>query len=91
MVSSELVRRAQAGDEEAFREIVSVYYRPVSGSLARLVSLVKADDLTAETFLRLQQSLDRLSSPAQFEPWLFRITFELAYDYLRNERHRGMG
>lgn len=53
LVSSELVRRAQAGDEEAFREIVSVYYRPVSGSLARLVSPVKADDLTVETSLRL--------------------------------------
>jgi len=39
-------------------------------------------------FLRLYFSLDQLRTPEVFEPWLYRLTVNAAYDYLRRQRRR---
>jgi RNA polymerase sigma-70 factor (ECF subfamily) len=41
-----------------------------------------------EVFLRLYFSLDQLRTPEVFEPWLYRLTVNAAYDYLRRQRRR---
>ena len=41
-----------------------------------------------EVFLRLYFSLDQLRTPEVFEPWLYRLTVNAAYDYLRKQRRR---
>jgi RNA polymerase sigma-70 factor (ECF subfamily) len=38
--------------------------------------------------LRLYFSLDQLRAPEVFEPWLYRLTVNAAYDYLRKQRRR---
>ncbi len=40
-------------------------------------------------FVRLYFSLDQLRSPEVFEPWLYRLTVNAAYDYLRKQRRSG--
>ena len=42
----------------------------------------------AKRFLRLYFSLDQLRSSEVFEPWLYRLTVNAAYDYLRKHRRR---
>jgi len=39
-------------------------------------------------FVRLYLSLDQLRTPDVFEPWLYRLTVNAAYDYLRRQRRR---
>jgi RNA polymerase sigma-70 factor, ECF subfamily len=39
-------------------------------------------------FLRLYYSLDQLRAAEVFEPWLYRLTVNAAYDYLRKQRRR---
>jgi len=39
-----------------------------------------------DVFVRLYFSLDQLRAPEVFEPWLYRLTVNAAYDYLRKRR-----
>ena len=46
------------------------------------------EDVAQEVFLRLYYSLDQLRTPEVFEPWLYRLTVNASYDYLRKQRRR---
>ncbi len=46
------------------------------------------EDVGQEVFVRLYFSLDQLRSPEVFEPWLYRLTVNAAYDYLRKQKRR---
>src|SRR5580692_1224487 len=41
-----------------------------------------------EVFLRLYYSLEQLRTAEVFEPWLYRLTVNAAYDYLRRQKRR---
>jgi RNA polymerase sigma-70 factor (ECF subfamily) len=49
------------------------------------------EDVAQEVFLRLYFSLDQLRTAEVFEPWLYRLTVNAAYDYLRKQRRRQEG
>ncbi len=85
LVNLEQIRRAQNGDREAFKEIVAAYRPRVTGTLSRLTAPGKADRLATDVFLRLHAALGEMSAP-QFEPWLFRITVNTAYEDRRRSR-----
>jgi RNA polymerase sigma-70 factor, ECF subfamily len=89
LVDFELVKRAQGGDNAAFNEIVLAYRRRILGTISRLISRPEdVEDVGQEVFLRLYFSLDQLRTPEVFEPWLYRLTVNAAYDYLRKQRRR---
>jgi RNA polymerase sigma-70 factor (ECF subfamily) len=46
------------------------------------------EDVAQEVFIRLYFSLQQLRTPEVFEPWLYRLTVNAAYDYLRKNRRR---
>ena len=57
--------------------------------MARLIARPEdVEDVGQEVFLRLYFSLDQLRTPEVFEPWLYRLTVNAAYDYLRKQRRR---
>jgi len=59
------------------------------GTIARLIARAEdVEDVAQEVFLRLYFSLDQLRAPEVFEPWLYRLTVNAAYDYLRKQRRR---
>jgi len=89
LVDFELIRRAQQGDASAFNEVVTAYRKRILGTIARLIARPDdVEDVGQEVFLRLYFSLDQLRSPEVFEPWLYRLTVNAAYDYLRKQRRR---
>ena len=89
LVDFEIIKRAQAGDGAAFNEIVLVYRKRTLGTIARLISRPEdVEDVGQEVFLRLYFSLDQLRTAEVFEPWLYRLTVNAAYDYLRKQRRR---
>ena len=89
LVDFELIRRAQKGDSAAFNEIVLVYRKRILGTIARLIARHEdVEDVAQEVFLRLYFSLDQLRTPEVFEPWLYRLTVNAAFDYLRKQRRR---
>jgi len=89
LVDFELIKRAQQGDASAFNEIVTAYRKRILGTIARLITRPDdVEDVGQEVFLRLYFSLGQLRSPEVFEPWLYRLTSNAAYDYLRKQRRR---
>ena len=89
LVDFELIKRAQAGDNAAFNEIVLAYRKRILGTIMRVIARPEdVEDVAQEVFLRLYFSLDQLRTTEVFEPWLYRLTVNAAYDYLRKQRRR---
>ena len=89
LVDFELINRAQKGDSAAFNEVVLAYRKRILGTITRLIARPEdVEDVAQEVFLRLYFSLDQLRTPEVFEPWLYRLTVNAAYDYLRKQRRR---
>ena len=89
LVEPELITRAREGDDGAFNQVVQAYRKRILGTIARLIGRPEdVEDVGQEVFLRLYYSLDQLRSPEVFEPWLYRLTVNSAYDYLRRHRRR---
>jgi RNA polymerase sigma-70 factor, ECF subfamily len=71
---SDWVRRASAGDRDAFAALVDRYWVPVRAWLTGLTGRVHlAEDLTQEAFLKAWVALPELTAVEWFRVWLFRI------------------
>jgi RNA polymerase sigma-70 factor, ECF subfamily len=89
LVDPELVEKARTGDASAFNQIVLAYRRRVLGTVSRLIGRPEdVEDVAQEVFVRLYHSLDQLRSAEVFEPWLYRLTQNACYDYLRRRKRR---
>ena len=89
LVDFDLILKAKQGDDQAFNQIVQAYRRRLLGTIARLIGRPEdVEDVGQEVFVRLYYSLDQLREPDVFEPWLYRLTVNAAYDYLRRQRRR---
>ena len=87
LVEPETIVRAQSGDEEAFTEIIQAYRKRILGTVYRMISRGDdVEDVGQEVFVRLYYSLKQLRKPQVFEPWLYRLTINASYDYLRRKR-----
>src|SRR3954463_4088479 len=77
----DLVRLAQAGDVEAFGELVERNRRAVfRAALACVGSPAEADDVAQEAFITAYKKLNTFRGEAQFRTWLLSITWRKAID-----------
>jgi RNA polymerase sigma-70 factor, ECF subfamily len=84
----ELVRRARAGDQDAFAELVVMHAGRVYGALRRFgLDLDEADEVAQEVFLRAWRGLARFEERSQFATWLYRIAFNEAQRRLSRRPH----
>ncbi len=83
----ELFRRVQAGDGDAFRELVRRHEHAIyRTSLAITRNEADAEDVTQETFLRAFAHRDQFRGEARFATWLTQIAINSARMRLR-KRH----
>ena len=77
----ELVRRAQAGDVDAFGDLVERNRRAVfRAALAAVGSPDEADDVAQEAFVTAFQKLPGCRGESSFKTWLLSITWRKAID-----------
>jgi RNA polymerase sigma-70 factor (ECF subfamily) len=89
LIEFELIEKAKNGDDGAFNQVVQAYRKRILGTIARLIGKPEdVEDVGQEVFLRLYFSLDQLRAAEVFEPWLYRLTVNAAYDYLRRQKRR---
>jgi RNA polymerase sigma-70 factor, ECF subfamily len=75
----ELIRRARAGDQDAFAELVMMHAERVYGALRRFgLDAGEADEVAQEVFVRAWRGLARFEERARFSTWLYRIAFNEA-------------
>jgi RNA polymerase sigma-70 factor (ECF subfamily) len=90
LVEQETIEKARAGDSAAFNQMVLAYRKRILGTISRLIGRPEdVEDVAQEVFVRLYYSLDQLRTAEVFEPWLYRLTVNASYDYLRRIRRRG--
>ncbi|MGB1259642.1 MAG: RNA polymerase sigma factor [Akkermansiaceae bacterium] len=88
----ELVRKAQAGDTKAFDRLVTLHRGKI---YAMIVNMVKNEadawDLAQEAFIKAWKALSKFEARARFSTWLFRISHNVVYDWLRKRRIQSEG
>jgi RNA polymerase sigma-70 factor (ECF subfamily) len=80
---------AKNGREDAFRELVRRYERPVFSLIYRMVrDREVAEDLSQETFIKVLNHIDRYRPEFKLSSWLFKIANNLTIDHLRKRQLR---
>jgi RNA polymerase sigma-70 factor, ECF subfamily len=84
-----LVRRVQASDEIAFREIVDRYQGKVFSIICGILrNRNDAEDIAQLVFMKIYFSIHNFDSRSSLLTWIYRITVNECYDYLRKRRVR---
>jgi RNA polymerase sigma-70 factor (ECF subfamily) len=83
-VEQALVRRARAGDREAFDGLVRLHFGRVYALLFRMLQNHEdAEDLAQESFVRAWRALPSYREEAAFATWVGRIGIHLAAEHHR--------
>jgi RNA polymerase sigma-70 factor (ECF subfamily) len=85
----ELVRRAQAEDQEAYEELIRRHQHrvfAVAGGILRRREDV--EDISQQVFVKAYFSLKRFDQRAAFSTWLYKITVNECWDLLRKKKVR---
>jgi RNA polymerase sigma-70 factor (ECF subfamily) len=84
-----LVRRLQAGEEEAFERLVRTHAGPLLAVARRFLgSEDEARDAVQDAFISAFRSLDQFEEGARLSTWLHRIAVNAALMRLRSHRRR---
>lgn len=82
-----LVERAQAGDLDAFEQIVQTYQTKVYNiALSMTGNHHDADDAAQDVFIKVYRSIGAFSFRARFSTWLYRVATNVCLDYLRKRK-----
>jgi RNA polymerase sigma-70 factor (ECF subfamily) len=85
----DVLRRAQAGDDEAFTRLVETWHpRVFRWACGMLDDPDDADDVAQRVLMRLYTHLSRFRGGARFSTWLYQITRNAARDAMRRRGRR---
>lgn len=86
---AELVRRVQARDEIAFREIVDRYQSKVFSIIYGILrNHNDAEDIAQQVFSKIYFSIHNFDFRSSLLTWIYKITVNECYDYLRKKKVR---
>jgi RNA polymerase sigma-70 factor, ECF subfamily len=84
-----LIERAQAGDREAFEELVQRYDRDVLRIALNILHKPEdARDVYQEAFLKIYRNLPRFRFECSFHTWMYRVVTNVCLDHLRRRSSR---
>lgn len=79
----------QAGDNDAFTQLVESYQGAAFAMLRRILGpQVQVEDLAQEAFLRVWRSRERYKAQGKFTTFLYRITYNLALNRIRDDKRK---
>jgi RNA polymerase sigma-70 factor (ECF subfamily) len=89
------LRRAQKGDQRAWRDLIDRYQGPVHALIYRLLagrSRHRVEDLTQETFVRVLRALPSFDpgGPASLSTWILTIATRMTLNELRRPEPAGL-
>jgi RNA polymerase sigma-70 factor (ECF subfamily) len=89
---TDLVKRCQAGQAEAFDELVTRYRTRVFAMIYNMVHNEQdAWDLAQESFIKAWKSIKRFRGHSSFYTWIYRIVMNVTIDWLRKKHVKGAG
>ncbi len=85
----QLIRRVQAGETEAFEDLVRSHEKTVYNLALRMTGDPQdAEDMAQEAFLKAYRSLGEFRGESKFSVWLYRIVSNVCLDHLRRQSRR---
>jgi RNA polymerase sigma-70 factor, ECF subfamily len=88
----DLVKQCQAGQAEAFDELVMRYRTRVFAMIYNMVHNEQdAWDLAQESFIKAWKSIKRFRGRSSFYTWIYRIVMNVTIDWLRKKHVKGAG
>jgi RNA polymerase sigma-70 factor (ECF subfamily) len=88
----DLVKRCQAGDTRAFDVLVARYRGRIYAMTYHMIqNETEAWDLAQEAFIKAWRALPGFKMDSAFYTWLYRITHNVVYDWLRKKKIQGEG
>jgi RNA polymerase sigma factor (sigma-70 family) len=85
----ELVQLAQAGNQQAFAELMDRYKDAIYFMILKMINnKIDAEDLTIEAFGKAFRNIDQYSPDFAFSTWLFKIASNNCIDFLRRRKTR---
>ena len=86
---AEIVRRTQAGDEEAFRQLVERHRSKVFSIIYGIVrNRNDAEDIAQQVFAKIYFSIKGFDFRSSLITWIYKIAVNQCYDYLRKQKVR---
>ncbi len=83
---TQLIARAQRGDEEAFSALFEAHKRRVYSLCLRMLgNPTEAEDLTQEAFLQLFRKIATFRGESAFSTWLHRLSVNVVLMHLRKK------
>jgi len=84
---ADVVVLAQRGREDAFRELVRRYERPLFSLIFRMVrDTATAEDLAQDSFIKVLNNIDKYRPEFKLSSWLFKIANNVTIDHLRRRQ-----
>jgi RNA polymerase sigma-70 factor (ECF subfamily) len=89
---TDLVKRCQAGDTEAFDQLVTRYRTRIFAMIYNMVHNEQdAWDLAQDSFVKAWKSIRRFRGRSSFYTWIYRIVMNVTIDWLRKKQVKGVG
>ena len=88
----DLVKQCQAGQTEAFDQLVNRYRSRVFAMIYNMVHNEQdAWDLAQDSFVKAWKSIKRFRGQSSFYTWLYRIVMNVTIDHARKKQIKGTG
>lgn len=86
-----LVAAAVKGDQEAYRQLLGKYQKPLYYHIAKMVKEhEQVEDLIQEAFVKAFDNLQSYNTSYAFSTWLYRIATNHTIDFLRKKKLKTM-
>jgi len=85
----ELIEQLKAGEEAAFKQMVTSWQDLVyNTSLGLVQNEMDAEDVTQEVFVKAWESIAGFKGESKLSTWLYRITVTKSLDFLRSKKRK---
>ena len=85
-----LVKACQSGHLNAYDELVTLYRGKVYAMIVNMIrNEADAWDLAQDVFIKAWKALPKFEARSAFYTWLYRITHNVTYDWMRKKKVRG--
>lgn len=86
---SQIIKQCKEGDISSFEKLVNQNSSRVSNIIYQMLcSKNDVDDLSQEVFIKVYRYIKYFKEESKFSTWLYRITVNTVWDYLRKQKHR---
>ena len=89
LAEAEIVNQAKAGDQHAFRKLVTAYQGFVYSIAYRFTTnQEEAEDLVQECFVKFWKNLDKYNPEFKLKPWIGKMITNLSLDFVKSARSK---